>query len=133
MRGAWNAPVSLPATTRPWLRPSGHHHIYHSIVLHIMSLLPPEAHERLTRLLQALSSSDNNVRSQGEDELNNDWLQARPDVLLMGLVEQIEGATEPSVRPLSFLRGPARPLPPPPPPPPPQPKEMVFFSCFGTE
>lgn len=63
-----------------------------------MSLLPPEIHGALSQLLQALSSSDNNVRSQAEEQLNNEWVQARPEMLLMGLVEQIQRAEQPSVR-----------------------------------
>jgi len=30
--------------------------------------------------------------------LNNDWTPNRPDMLLMGLVEQIQAAQDPSVR-----------------------------------
>jgi hypothetical protein len=59
-----------------------------------MSLLPPEVHTALSQLLRALSTPDNAVRSQAEEQLNNDWVQNRPDVLLMGLVEQIEGAED---------------------------------------
>ncbi|KAI9822390.1 MAG: hypothetical protein M1827_000109 [Pycnora praestabilis] len=63
-----------------------------------MSLLPAEIHTALAQLLQALSSADNNVRSSAEEQLNADWVQGRPDLLLMGLVEQIQGSTEPSTR-----------------------------------
>ncbi|CAG7994383.1 unnamed protein product [Penicillium olsonii] len=59
-----------------------------------MSLLPPEVHTALSQLLSALSTPDNTVRSQAEDQLNNDWVQNRPDVLLMGLAEQLAGATD---------------------------------------
>ncbi|KAL4781897.1 armadillo-type protein [Aspergillus varians] len=59
-----------------------------------MSLLPPEVHSALTQLLGALSTADNTVRSQAEEQLNNDWIQNRPDVLLMGLAEQLEAARE---------------------------------------
>lgn len=59
-----------------------------------MSLLPPEVHSALSQLLRALSTPDNAVRAQAEDQLNNDWIQNRPDVLLMGLAEQIQGAEE---------------------------------------
>ncbi|CAL5867384.1 uncharacterized protein PFLUO_LOCUS1602 [Penicillium psychrofluorescens] len=59
-----------------------------------MSLLPPEVHTALSQLLRALSTPDNAVRTQAEEQLNNDWVQNRPDVLLMGLVEQIEGAED---------------------------------------
>lgn len=63
-----------------------------------MSLLPAEVHGALTQLLHALSSNDNNLRSQAEEQFSNEWVQGRPDVLLIGLVEQIQGAEEPSVR-----------------------------------
>jgi hypothetical protein len=59
-----------------------------------MSLLPPEIHTALSQLLSALGTPDNAVRSQAEDQLNNDWVQNRPDVLLMGLAEQLGGATD---------------------------------------
>ncbi|OQD75065.1 hypothetical protein PENDEC_c008G07169 [Penicillium decumbens] len=59
-----------------------------------MSLLPPEVHAQLSQLLRALGTPDNAVRSQAEDQLNNDWVQNKPDVLLMGLAEQIGGAED---------------------------------------
>ena len=63
-----------------------------------MSLLPPEVHSTLSDLLQNLSSPDNQARTTAEEQLNNDWFIAQPDVLLMGLVEQIQASQEPSVR-----------------------------------
>ena len=63
-----------------------------------MSVLPPEVHGALGNLLQSLSSADNQVRSHAEDQLNNEWFVARPDVLLMGLVEQIQQSQDASVR-----------------------------------
>ncbi|KZF24570.1 importin beta-3 subunit [Xylona heveae TC161] len=63
-----------------------------------MAVLPAEVHNALSQLLQGLSSADNAVRSQAEEQLNNEWVIARPDVLLVGLVEQIQGAAEPSTR-----------------------------------
>ena len=62
-----------------------------------MSMLPPEVQTTLTQLLQALSSGDNALRSQAEEQLNNDWTANRPDILLMGLVEQIQGAQDAAV------------------------------------
>ena len=59
-----------------------------------MSLLPPEVHSALSQLLRALTTADNTIRAQAEEQLNNDWIVARPDVLLMGLVEQIQGAED---------------------------------------
>lgn len=59
-----------------------------------MSLLPPEVHTALSQLLRALSTPDNAIRSQAEEQLNNDWVLNKPDVLLMGLAEQIGGAED---------------------------------------
>ncbi|KAL9103953.1 MAG: hypothetical protein Q9163_001059 [Psora crenata] len=63
-----------------------------------MSILPPEVHSALTQLLQGLSSADNNTRTYAEEQLNNEWVGARPEMLLMGLVEQIQADPEPSTR-----------------------------------
>ncbi len=63
-----------------------------------MSVLPAQVHAALSQLLQALSSADNNARSQAEEQLNTEWVAGRSGVLLMGLVEQIQGSEEPSVR-----------------------------------
>ncbi|KAJ5672118.1 hypothetical protein N7507_001245 [Penicillium longicatenatum] len=68
-----------------------------------MSLLPPEVHTALSQLLRSLSTPDNAVRSQAEDQLNNDWVQNRPDVLLMGLAEQIGGAEDTLTRAFSSV------------------------------
>lgn len=62
-----------------------------------MSVLPPEVHNALVQLLQALSSADNNTRAHAEERLSSEWVQVRPDVLLMGLVEQIQGSDKPQV------------------------------------
>jgi hypothetical protein len=68
-----------------------------------MSLLAPEIHSALSQLLRALTTPDNAVRSQAEDQLNNDWVQNRPDILLMGLAEQLQGAEDAVVRTLEPL------------------------------
>ncbi|KAJ5163037.1 Armadillo-like helical [Penicillium coprophilum] len=68
-----------------------------------MSLLPPEIHTALSQLLRALGTPDNTVRSQAEDQLNNDWVQNRPDVLLMGLAEQLGGAADTITRAFSAV------------------------------
>jgi importin-5 len=62
-----------------------------------MSLLPPEFHSALSLLLQSLVSPDNNVRSQAETQLNDEWVAKRPDILLMGLVEQMRGSEDSQV------------------------------------
>lgn len=68
-----------------------------------MSLLPADVQGALLQMLQALGSPDNNVRGQAEEQLKNDWEPNRPDMLLMGFVEQAYGAQDPTVRPTSFL------------------------------
>ena len=62
-----------------------------------MSSLPAEAASALTQLLQALTSSDNNVRQQAEDSLNGDWVVQRPEMLMIGLAETIRGGDDPTV------------------------------------
>ena len=62
-----------------------------------MSVLPVQIGSALAELLHELSSSDNVVRASAEERLNTDWVAARPDVLLMGLVEQIQVSQEPAV------------------------------------
>ncbi|KAF2835817.1 ARM repeat-containing protein [Patellaria atrata CBS 101060] len=63
-----------------------------------MSMLPAEVHAALDQLLQGLQSSDNTIRSAAEESLNTEWVANRPEVLLMGLVEQIQAAQDPSIR-----------------------------------
>ncbi|KAI0475178.1 ARM repeat-containing protein [Xylariaceae sp. FL0804] len=63
-----------------------------------MSMLPAETHAELAQLLQALQSPDNSIRSQAEDHLQTNWTNSRPEVLLMGLAEQIAGSTDSSLR-----------------------------------
>ena len=62
-----------------------------------MSVLPADVHAELSQLLQALQSSDNSIRSQAEEHLQNNWTATRPEVLLMGLAEQIQGAGDAAV------------------------------------
>lgn len=62
-----------------------------------MSVLLPEVHGALSELLQGLQSADNDTRNRAEELLNNEWIVARPDVLLMGLVEHIQSSSEPTV------------------------------------
>lgn len=53
------------------------------------SQLPPAITAELQQLLHGLASADNSVRSGAEASLNDDWMVVRPDVLLLGLAEQI--------------------------------------------
>ena len=64
-----------------------------------MSVLPAEVHTALATLLQGLQSPDNVQRTTAEQQLNEEWVNQRPDVLLMGLSEQIELAQDTSVSP----------------------------------
>ncbi|KAB5533577.1 armadillo-type protein [Coniochaeta sp. 2T2.1] len=63
-----------------------------------MSMLPADVTAELSQLLQALQSADNNIRSQAEDHLQTNWTANRPEILLMGLVEQIAGSHDATVR-----------------------------------
>ncbi|KAI4155218.1 MAG: hypothetical protein LQ340_001128 [Diploschistes diacapsis] len=63
-----------------------------------MSVLGADIHNVLTQLLTGLSSSENDVRSRAEEQLNTEWVAGRPDVLLMGLVEQMHDSPDPSTR-----------------------------------
>ncbi|KAF2000467.1 importin subunit beta-3 [Amniculicola lignicola CBS 123094] len=63
-----------------------------------MSVLPPEIHTALSDLLRGLQSPDNVQRTAAEERLNKEWVGERPDVLLMGLSEQIQLAQETSTR-----------------------------------
>lgn len=62
-----------------------------------MSVLPAEVHTALSTLLKGLQSADNVERTASEERLNKEWVGERPDVLLMGLTEQIQLAQETSV------------------------------------
>lgn len=63
-----------------------------------MSVLPADVTDALFQLLQCLQSPDNIIRSHAEESLNTDWVVGRPDVLLMGLVEQIKAGSDPGNR-----------------------------------
>lgn len=62
-----------------------------------MSVLPPEVHANLQQLLQGLQSNDNALRTQAEEQLNTQWVNQRPDMLLMGLAEQMQGSQDEGV------------------------------------
>lgn len=70
-----------------------------------MSILPPDVHNALRQLLQALPSADNAARTQAEESLNNEWVVARPEVLLMGLVEHMQATEDPTVNAYDGLLG----------------------------
>jgi hypothetical protein len=60
-------------------------------------MLPPEVTAELAQLLQALQSPNNATRSQAEEHLQNNYTNTRPEVLLMGLAEQIASSPDTSV------------------------------------
>ncbi|KAF2641308.1 ARM repeat-containing protein [Massarina eburnea CBS 473.64] len=63
-----------------------------------MASLPENVHTALANLLSGLQSRDNAERSAAEDQLNNEWFNQRPDVLLMGLSEQMDFAPDSNTR-----------------------------------
>lgn len=63
-----------------------------------MSMLPTEVLAELSQLLQALQSADNTIRQQAENILADNWTSTRPEVLLMGLVENIGGSPDVGTR-----------------------------------
>ena len=62
-----------------------------------MALLPPEVHAALSELLPRLQTADNVARSSAEQQLSEEWEVPRPDVLLIGLSEQMQGAQDQAV------------------------------------
>ena len=59
-----------------------------------MSVLSSDIHAELTQLLQGLQSADNSIRSRAEEHLQNNWTATRPEILLMGLAEQVQAGSE---------------------------------------
>lgn len=62
-----------------------------------MSVLSPDVHAALAQLLQGLQSADNTARSAAEENLSSEWVSKRPEMLLVGLAEQMQGANDESV------------------------------------
>ena len=62
-----------------------------------MSVLPAEVHAALVQLLQGLQSTDNPVRASSEEQLNTEWVNKQPGMLLMGLAEQMQGSQDDGV------------------------------------
>lgn len=62
-----------------------------------MSVLAPQDQAELSQLLQALQNSNNEVRSKAEELLQTNWTEPRPEVLLMGLVEQMVASEDATV------------------------------------
>ncbi|PSR77228.1 armadillo-type protein [Coniella lustricola] len=68
-----------------------------------MSMLPPEITAELGQLIQGLQSPNNDIRTQAEEALANNWTNTRPEVLLMGLAEHIAGSQDTQVRSFSSV------------------------------
>ena len=62
-----------------------------------MSMLPSDVLASLGSLLQGLQSPDNVIRTKAEESLNVEWVETRPNVLLMGLIEQIHQGADVAV------------------------------------
>lgn len=70
-----------------------------------MSALHPELQGALAQLLQGLNSPDNELRGKYEDSLANEWQSQKPDILLMGLVEQAHINPDEKVSLLEQVKG----------------------------
>ena len=75
-----------------------------------MSVLSAEVHAALSQLLKGLQSADNIERTASEEALNQEWAGTRPEVLLMGLTEQMQLAQDSSVSTQQPLTSPCVPL-----------------------
>ncbi|KAF8250201.1 ARM repeat-containing protein [Wilcoxina mikolae CBS 423.85] len=67
------------------------------------SQLPPDVVAALHQLLQGLASSDNTTRHIAEESLNNDWITTKPDMLLVGLAEQVRDGGDANARSFSAV------------------------------
>lgn len=66
------------------------------------AILSQEIHVALTQLLHGLQSPDNVLRTEAEQKLQNEWSDPQPGLLLVGLVEQLQGADDVAVCPTLF-------------------------------
>ncbi|KAG2182508.1 hypothetical protein INT43_007439 [Umbelopsis isabellina] len=67
------------------------------------NLIPSEALAQLSTLLVSLPSADNDVRTQAEAQLNDQWIAQQPDVLLLGLAQLASASGEDHVRAFSSV------------------------------
>ncbi|EGX96524.1 Armadillo-type fold domain containing protein [Cordyceps militaris CM01] len=68
-----------------------------------MSVLSANIYGELAQLLQGLQSADNSIRTRAEEHLHGNWTIRRPEILLMGLAEQIQGAGDEQTRSFAAL------------------------------
>ena len=62
-----------------------------------MSLIGQQLTTALATLLKGLQSAENITRKHAEDGLQRDWVDKQPEILLMGLAEQMQGSKDLSV------------------------------------
>jgi len=62
------------------------------------NLIPAEALAQLSSLLVSLPSADNEIRTQAETQLNDQWIGQQPDLLLLGLAQLASSSTEDHIR-----------------------------------
>lgn len=60
-------------------------------------LVEPETLAQLTRVLVNLPSPDNNVRAAAELQLNEQWVNTQPDIVLLGLAQLVSQSQEEDV------------------------------------
>ncbi|KAF9978604.1 hypothetical protein BGZ73_001520 [Actinomortierella ambigua] len=63
-----------------------------------MSNIPPEILQQLVQVLANLVSDDNAVRTQAEEQLNNEWMVKSPDALLSGFAYLARNSEEDNLR-----------------------------------
>ncbi|KAK0830201.1 importin subunit beta-3 [Friedmanniomyces endolithicus] len=56
--------------------------------------LPIQVHQALEELVGFLQSTDNAIRTQAEEQLNRTWVTERPEMLFLGLAEQMQGSQD---------------------------------------
>ncbi|KAK0256949.1 hypothetical protein B0A54_07446 [Friedmanniomyces endolithicus] len=60
--------------------------------------LPIQVHQALEELVGFLQSTDNAIRTQAEEQLNRTWVTERPEMLFLGLAEQMQGSQDEGTR-----------------------------------
>ena len=65
--------------------------------------LPIQVHQALEELVGFLQSTDNAIRTQAEEQLNRTWVTERPEMLFLGLAEQMQGSQDEGVSTTQLL------------------------------
>lgn len=90
-------PSPLPGPLPLWTTPAATLPRTYNTHAENMATLPEHVHAALTNLLRGLQSPDNVERTAAEQQLNEEWFSQRPDVLFMGLSEQLDFAPDSTV------------------------------------